>query len=36
MKVIAVCKKEIRVKAGGVKIAGVYRRKEEVITDLYK
>ena len=34
VKVIAAGKKEIWVKAGGVKIAGVYRREEEGIPDL--
>ena len=33
---IAAGKKEIWVKAGGVKIAGVYRRGEEGISDLHE
>ena len=36
VKVISAGKKEIWVKAGGVKIAGVYRRGEEGIPDLYE
>ena len=36
VKVIAAGKKEIWVRAGGVKIAGVYRRGEEGIPDLHE